>query len=65
MYSYNRLHFSFVFAYNLYYIDLDRRCCNKSITLILPQKYNIYRKTPKEMGKKMRNEKWKNKETYE
>lgn len=55
MYSYNRLHFSFVFAYNLYYIDLDRRCCNKSITLILPQKYNIYRKTPKEMGEKMRN----------
>lgn len=37
MYSYNRLHFSFVSAYNLYYIDLDRRCCNKSITLILPQ----------------------------
>lgn len=67
MYSYNRLHFSFVFAYNLYYIDLDRRCCNKSITLILPQKYNIYRKTPKEMGKKWerRNGKWKNKETYE
>lgn len=51
MYSYNRLHFSFVFAYNLYYIDLDRRCCNKSITLILPQKYNIYRKTPKDFKK--------------
>lgn len=53
MYSYNRLHFSFVFAYNLYYIDLDRRCCNKSITLILPQKYNIYRKTPKDFLKKL------------
>lgn len=65
MYSYNRLHFSFVSAYNLYYIDLDRRCCNKSITLILPQKYNIYRKTPKEMGEKMRNEKWEIKKTYE
>lgn len=51
MYSYNRLHFSFVFAYNLYYIDLDRRCCNKSITLILSQKYNIYRKTPKDLKK--------------
>ena len=53
MYSYNRLHFSFVSAYNLYYIDLDRRCCNKSITLILPQKYNIYRKTPKDFLKKL------------
>lgn len=53
MYSYNRLHFSFVFAYNLYYIDLDRRCCNKSITLILSQKYNIYRKTPKDFLKKL------------
>lgn len=59
MYSYNRLHFSFVFAYNLYYIDLDRRCCNKSITLILSQKYNIYRKTPKDFLKNYHNRKTK------
>lgn len=59
MYSYNRLHFSFVFAYNLYYIDLDRRCCNKSITLILSQKYNIYRKTPKDLKKNYHNRKTK------
>lgn len=59
MYSYNRLHFSFVFAYNLYYIDLDRRCCNKSITLILSQKYNIYRKTPKDFKKTIINSKTK------
>ena len=67
MYSYNRLHFSFVFAYNLYYIDLDRRCCNKSITLILSQKYNIYRKTPKDLKKTIitAKQKRKNKQKWE
>lgn len=59
MYSYNRLHFSFVFAYNLYYIDLDRRCCNKSITLILSQKIQYLSQNTKRFKKNYHNRKTK------